>query len=378
MRLWFGVLFGLIASLWLSAQEAPSVAVRPLAQPLPSGTEPLAKSLTDNWADQWKRAGFAVLQVGTSPPARFEATGLLVREKGNLVLQLAVTDLTSHAVVAADMLSVYEGLTSFDLINASLAAAVQKTRGYWDLVRKNPLPVPPLQDALIFESKDDGAEVFWQGHQSIGHILAGRLTAPYYPFPSNAVLTLTVEKPGWRTKTFDLPLDPAKTTYNLPSLEKLRVDELHFLWEGGQLLGAGVEYRHYLLPDWSFWAVEAYPFAQFRPDVPGSRPVAHLTTYGSLGTWLFFPADSWFRFGVEASAGLLQTVTVSSQTPGWYLDAAVVPFGFLLEWNLWGVTVENRLQVPYSLGLPTGVLGQRWMLIDGNVPLLSIGTVWKW
>jgi hypothetical protein len=372
------VVFGLLAGVWLSAQEVPSVAVRPLAQPLPSGMEALAKSLTDNWTGQWKKAGFAVLEVGTSPPARFEARGLLVREKGNLVLQLEVTDLPSHTVVASDMLAVYEGLTSFDLINAAFTAAVQKTRGYWELVKKTPLPVPPLQDALVFESKDEGAEVFWQGHQSIGHIIAGRLMAPYYPFPSNAVLTLTVEKAGRRTKTFNVTLDPGKTTYTLPVLEKLRVDELHFLWEGGQLLGAGVEYRHYLMPDWAFWAVEAYPFVQFRPDVSGSQPVAHLTTYGSLGSWLYFPADSWFRFGVEASAGLIQTYTVSSPQPGWYLDAAVVPFGFLLEWNLWGVTIENRIQVPYSLGLPTGLLPQEWLLIDSNVPLLSVGVVWKW
>ena len=380
MRTCLGIaLFGVLVSVALAAQDAsPSIVVSPLAQPLPTGTEALAKTLEDNWAGQWRRAGFTVVEAGASPASRFEARGLLVREKGNLVLQVAVTDLPSHSVVASDMLSVYEGLTAFDPINAALAAVAQKTKAYWDLVQRSPLPVAPLQDALVFESKDEGAELFWQGHQSIGHIIGGRLVAPYYPFPSNAVLTLTIEKAGRRTKTVNIALDPSKASYALPALDKLRVDELHFLWEGGQLLGAGVEYRHYLLPDWAFWAAEAYPFVQFRPDVPGSQPVAHLTTFGSLGTWLYFSADSWFRFGVEASAGLIQTYTVSSPEPGWYLDAAVVPFGFLLEWNLWGLTLENRIQVPYSLGLPMGLLGQRWLLIDSNVPLLSIGTVWKW
>ncbi len=56
----------------------------------------------------------------------------------------------------------------------------------------------------------------------------------------------------------------------------------------------------------------------------------------------------------------------------------IVPFGALLEWKVFGVTIDNRIQIPFSLGLPTGVEPQRWMLIDGSVPLLSVGVVEKW
>jgi len=75
---------------------------------------------------------------------------------------------------------------------------------------------------------------------------------------------------------------------------------------------------------------------------------------------------------------LNQTYTNSASPSQWYLDATVVPFGVLVEWNFWGLTLENRIQVPYSLGLPSGLLGSRWVLIDGSVPLISFGTVIRW
>ena len=363
----------------LQAEDVPAtVVVRPWTLPMPEGVGTLPQSLRDSFSNAFRQKGFVVVDGSEAHPARFEAQGLLAREKGNLILQVTVVDQPSRSVVASDMISVFEGVTAFDPINTSLAAVVQKAQDYWVRVRQDPLPVPPILDPLVFLSQDEGAEVLWQGRQSAGTVTDGQVTAPYFPFPSNAVLTLTMEKAGYRTKVFDVTLNPSQTEYPLPKLEKLRIQEMHFFTQGGRLLGAGAEYRQYFLPDWAFWSAEAYPFLQWRPDVPGSRPVAHLDVGGSVGTWLYFTADSWFRLGFQASLGLGATGTISSQTPGWYLDGTVSPFGLLVEWNLWGVLIENRLQVPYSLGFASGVLPQRWLLVGGTSPMLSIGTVWKW
>lgn len=371
VRLW--TLFLVLGSIVWAEAPVSSVAVRPITAV--GDSEALAREVQDAWSARWRDAGWSV-DPG-NPSVRWEARGQFLGEGGPLRLALWVIDTPTRAVVAAEVVAV-EGKTPSDAVLAALGALVQRTQGYWQRVQTEPLPVPPVVDSLVLTSPDDGAEVFWLDHRSLGTITGGRLVLPLIAFPSDGTLTLSVEKAGWRTQTVTLALAPGRTTFVLPALGRLRTEEIHLLWEAGQVLGAGAEYRRYLVPDWAFWAVEAYPFVQYRPGVPGSRPVAHLATYGSLGSWVLFPADSWFRWGFEASAGFLQTVTVSSAQPGWYLDGVVVPFGFLVEWNLGPITLENRLQVPYSVGLPTGLLGPQWLMVDDSVPLVSVGWVWKW
>ncbi len=360
-------------ALW-AQDEAPAVVVRPIVS---TDGDDMARALTGTFGNLLVQKGF-VLVDGKDHPARFEAQGVLSRDSGNLILQVSVTDLAYRSVVAAQGLSVFDGLTALDPINDALASVTAKAWAYWEEVHRHPLPVPAVQDSLVFLSSDEGAEVFWKGHESLGRIEGGRVRAPYYPFPSNGTLTVTVEKPGFRPQSLKVALSTDKIEYSLPKLEKLRTEELHLFVSTGRLLGLGLEYRNYFLPDWAFWSAEAYPFVQFRPDVKTSRPVYHLDTAGSVGTWLVFPGSSSFRFGVEASVGLSQTYTVSANPAQWYLDATISPFGLLMEWKLWGLTIENRLQVPYSLGLPSGLLPARWLLIDGSVPLLSLGTVLRW
>jgi hypothetical protein len=352
--------------------------IRPFSLPTSSGGDTLARAVRESLSNELVRDGFVLVDGSDAHPARFEATAVVAHEGGSLVIQLQVTDLTTLSVVSSDILSVVEGLTALDPINTLVAGVAGRARDYWVKIQSVPLPVPPLQDSIVLHSKDEGADIFWQGHQPIGKIEGGKLVAPYYPFPSNTVLDITIEKKGWRNKTVTITLNPATLDYNLPALDKLRVEELHIFDQGGRLLGLGGEYRNYFIPDWAFWSVEAYPWVQMRPGVAGTRPVAHLDLGGSAGTWLYFSADSWFRFGLQSSLWAGTAVTVSSKTPGTYLDGMIVPFGVLLEWNVFGVLIDNRIQVPFSLGLPTGVEPQRWMLIDGNFPLFSIGVVEKW
>ena len=366
-----------VLPLWADDQ-APAIVVRPFTLPTSAGGDSLAQGVRNSLGNELRRDGFVLVDGSEKHPARFEATAVVAHESGSLVLQLQITDLSTLSVVSSDIISVVEGLTALDPINTSVTEVAQRARDYWLKIQKVPLPVPPLQDSLVFHSKDEGAEIFWQGHQPIGKITDGKLTAPYYPFPSNTVLDVTIEKQGWRSKTINVTLNPATLDYNLPSLEKLRVQELHFFDQGGRLLGVGGEYRNYFIPDWAFWSVEAYPWVQMRPDVAVTRPVAHLDLAGSAGTWLYFSADSWFRFGVQMSVQAGTSYTMASQTPSAYLDGMIIPFGVLFEWNVFGLLIDNRIQVPFSLGLPTGVVPQQWMLIDGSFPLLSVGVVEKW
>ena len=374
------VLLALGGSVAWSETPAPTVVVRAFSS---LGTEDLGtlpQSLGDSMNNQLRQAGFVIVDGSYAHPARFESRGLLVREKGNLFLQVEFLDAALQSIVASEVISVHEGLTALNPIYNAMAAVIQRVKGYWGQVSLVPPPVAPLQDPVVFSSPDEGAQVFWQNHQLVGRILKGKLTAPYYPFPSNQRLTVSVEKEGYRVQVVEVPLSPGQSEYLLPKLVKLRVDELFPFVSSGKLLGLGVEYRRYVLPDWSFVGAEAYPFVQWHPGASGAQPVFHLDLAGSVGTWIYFPADSLFRLGVEASLGLSQTMTqASAYAPSqWFLDATVSPFGVLMEWNLWGVTLESRVQVPYSLGLPSGLLGQRWLLVDGTFPLLALGTVLRW
>lgn len=370
-----------VAPLWADgaiAASPPAVVIRPFALPTSSGGDTLARAVRDSLSNELVRVGFVLVDGSEAHPAQFEATAVVAHEGGSLVIQLQVTDLTTLSVVSSDILSVVEGLTALEPINTLVSGVAGRAHDYWVKIQTVPLPVPPLQDSIVLHSKDEDADIFWQGHQPIGKIAGGKLVAPYYPFPSNTVLDITIEKKGWRSKTVTITLNPATLDYNLPSLDKLRIEELHVFDQGGRLLGLGGEYRNYFIPDWSFWSVEAYPFVQMRPGVSTTQPVAHLDLAGSAATWLYFSADSWFRFGYQVSVQASTTWTLSSKTPGLYLDSEIIPFGFLLEWNVFGVLIDNRIQIPFSLGLPTGVVPQQWMLIDGSFPLLSVGAVYKW
>lgn len=362
-----------VSPLWA---DDPTIVLRPFTLPA-SGKDRVADSVRDSFANELRRAGFVLVDGTDAHPARFEATAVLAHESGNLVLQLQVTDLAMRSVVSSDILSVVEGLTALDPIHDTVVGVARKAGEYWLKIQKTPLPVPPLQDSIVFHSVDEGAEIFWQGHVSIGKIVNGQLTAPYYPFPSNSVLVVTIEKEGWRSKTVTVTLNPATLDYKLPALEKLRIQELYVFDQGGRIIGLGGEYRRYFLPDWAFWSAEAYPYAQWRPDISTSKPVYHLDLGGSVGTWLYFSADSWFRLGAQASIWAGSAYTASANTPRYFLDGMFVP-GILLEWNIFGVLIDNRIQIPFSVGLPTGAVPQQWMLIDGQVPLFSIGLVQKW
>jgi hypothetical protein len=366
-----------VLPLWAD-DSTPTLVIRPFTLPTSAGGDSLAQGIRDSLRNELTHDGFVLVDGSDAHAARFEAAAVLAHDGGSLVLQLQITDLSTLSIVSSDIISVVEGLTALDPINTSIVGVAQRARDYWLKIQKVPLPVPPLQDSIVLHSKDEGAEVFWQGHQPIGKIADGKLVAPYYPFPSNTVLDVTIEKEGWRSKTITIKLNPATLDYTIPAMEKLRVDELHLFDQGGRILGLGGEYRRYFIPDWAFWSVEAYPWVQMRPGVSTTRPVAHLDLAGSAGTWLYFSADSWFRFGVQASLQAGTTVTVSSQTPGTYLDGMIIPFGVIMEWNIFGVLIDNRIQVPFSLGLPTGLVPQQWMLIDGSFPLFSIGVVEKW
>jgi len=355
---------------------APAVEFPPLSLPLPNDMGLLPQAIQTEIRNAFLRVGFE--SSSTNHPARFVAQGQFVVEKEKLILQLTFIDKIYQSVVASESVTIHQGLMALDPLKTTMRAMASQAMLYWNKIKDKPLPVPVIIDPLEFTSSDEGTTVYWQGHVSIGTITHGAVTAPYYPFPSTALLTLTLEKPGYRTKIVTLGLKAGKTSYSLPKLAKLRIDEWHPFVETGKLLGLGLEYRHYFLPDWAFWGAEVYPFLQWRPDVKTSQAVLHSEFGGTAGTWLYFPASSWFRFGLQSTFDLSLTYTVSSPRASWYLDGLFSPIVGVLEWNFWGFTIENRIQVPYSLGFPTGVLGARWLLIDGQIPSISIGTVLRW
>lgn len=338
----------------------------------------LAEALRSRVRSLLIQQGFPV--VGTpGPDTRFQTQGRVTQDKEHLLVEISIFDRQFHALAVSDMLAVYNGVTSTPVLDQFVDNLVQRLKSYLAANQVPPNAVPPLEGPLVFTTAQNGVQVFWRDHESIGTTADGQLTAPYFPFPNNGNVTLLLTAPGYEDREITIQFQPEVLTYPLPLLQKPLLREWVGWWGTGRLLGAGVDYREFLVPGWSFWTAGGYLWFQARPGTAGSGFLPHLDLGAGIGTFLFFPPSDDLRFWVMARFDLNNAIPVSAHGVHYYLDASLAPIDFGLQWRLSGLTLIGECRMPYALGItPNNLLGQRWMLVNGIVPQFTLGMVLPW
>jgi hypothetical protein len=148
---------------------------------------------------------------------------------------------------------------------------------------------------------------------------------------------------------------------------------LELNWTVGQLLGAGVTTRKYLVPDWFYIFEGNYFFVQ--PSVTAApRAVIHDDMSIGVGGYLGFTPESPVRLGISTGAGVLVTALTVAGFPLYgdvYLDVANV----WIEARLGGAVFFLKQEYKYSLGIGTNLLGQGWLI--NRFPPTTLGVLFQ-
>jgi hypothetical protein len=149
-------------------------------------------------------------------------------------------------------------------------------------------------------------------------------------------------------------------------------------WTAGQLIGAGVGFRLYPVPDWIFFCLSFYPHGQAPVSSFGSW-LFHLDSEVSVGSYLLFRPDSLFRLGASTGIGLIiSEVSSAAQGNPAYTDVYVNILSVWGELNLPVVSFFLRPELKLALGITSpNLLGSSFILLgDAFVPV-TLGAVVK-
>jgi hypothetical protein len=223
-----------------------------------------------------------------------------------------------------------------------------------------------------FSSPDEGMEVLLSGDLSIGRITDGR--ASWGIDGSSAGLKVLIEKRkvGYHDSSQVVTLTPGKEIVLSPLVREHRF-AVELNWTLGQLLGAGVTAREYLVPDWFFLFEGNYFYVQ-PPATPAPRAVIHDDMSFGVGGYLGFSPESPFRLGVSTGLGVIVTLLTTEGFPTFgdvYLDVANV----WIEVRLGGAVLYLRQEYKYSLGVGTNLLGQGWLI--NRFPPTTLGVLFQ-
>ncbi len=142
------------------------------------------------------------------------------------------------------------------------------------------------------------------------------------------------------------------------------------------MLGLGFGLRYYPEPDLWYVGVDDYYYVQ-HTLTDGALPVHHSDTRLLIGRYLFGGPESSFRLGMVAAVGGIATWFTIPDQP-FYFDVYISPVSAFVEWNrdrwAWFFRVEGR----YSMGVRSGILGRRWLMVGDGSPPVTFGVMRKW
>ncbi len=208
-----------------------------------------------------------------------------------------------------------------------------------------------------------------------------RLTAaPAYVAPASAAPASAAPASAARAST------PARAALPAPSVSAAQGSQRAALtkleteagWTAGQLIGAGVGFRVYPVPDWIFFCLSFYPYGQAPVSSFGSW-LFHLDSEVSVGSYLLFRPDSLFRLGASTGIGLIiSEVSSAAQGNPAYTDVYVNILSVWGELNLPVVSFFLRPELKLALGITSpNLLGTSFILVgDAFVPV-TLGAVVK-
>jgi len=321
-------------------------------------------------------------EAGQSAGVRWVLVVRSTLDGRNLLWRIAAYDAEQGGLRAADAYSAFAGLSARPIIDDSARAVAQAWKTSTVLMEEDRSLVAFGQR---FESADSGVAVRYgsaagDAYREAGTVADGELTAAYAPFEAGMPVHLEVYRDGYWTKKLVLHRGVEEKPVELPRLQKVTESAWGASTGLGRLLGAGVAYRWYPLPDRvflkgenAFWA--AYDF------MPGSWLVLHDEVRLGVGAYLQAKNDARFRYALGtgfSAIGTLLTNAPGYESPAGF-DLTLEPFWFTLEYHFpaWALVLEERF--PYSLGLDSGFLEQQWLYMNNMGPMfLSLGVLIKW
>lgn len=170
------------------------------------------------------------------------------------------------------------------------------------------------------------------------------------------------------------PVDrPAAADANRSSRAPKRL-ETEAGWTAGQLIGAGVGFRAYPVPDWLFVCLSFYPYGQAPASSTGCW-LFHLDSEILVGSYLFFPPDSFFRLGASAGVGFILSEVISGQIDTMsYSDIYLNLLSAWAEMDLPPVSFFIRPELKLALGITSpNLLGTSFMLLGNAFVPVTLG-----
>jgi len=318
--------------------------------------------------------GPAAVETARELGAGLALTGFYRVEENRLLLELKVYDTAQGRLLCGALRSGWANLTLYNLVAGTLEAMqAQIIAGAGPAQEK---PPESQGQALTLLSSDEGMEVLLAGVSLAGRIDGGRLKLPGGSYLPGTELFLEKRKQGWHSSRERIQVPSGETEVALKPLSRKHRWAAELAWTTGQLSGAGLGGRFYLRPDRTFIATEQYFYVQkdFQAD---GKPLYHHDLRFLVGQYLLPGPGSPLRFGVSAGGGAILTFS-SAQRESPAVDYYLNPLNLFLELDLGDWSLLLRQEGIYSLGLGSSLLGRGWLLVNGQVPPLTLGVVRKW
>ena len=302
------------------------------------------------------------LDIARTVGAALTVTGLYVVQGDEIYYSIQCWNVSSERLAAGVQSRTPFNLAFFSQLNISLSS---------DLIPRI-TGSAPQKPGVVFVSRDEGMRVKLSDDLDIGRITEGRLTFPADSILPGTKVVLAKSKPGYHPGEQTVTLSPGKDVALSPLVREHRYG-VEVNWTFGQLLGAGLAARLYLVPDWSFLVFGDYLWLQPPLNV-ALRFIAHNDLYAGFGSYVILKPDAPVRLGISSGAGLIVSVPTAQLGPfgDLYLDV----FNWWLEAGFPGTTVYIRMELKYALGNFGGLLGQGWMIKD--FPPTTMGVLFKW
>ena len=228
-------------------------------------------------------------------------------------------------------------------------------------------------ERVVFTSPDEGMEVVLSGDLSIGRITNGRVSWPVDASSTGSRVRVEKRKNGFHRSFQVVTLTPG-TEIRLTPLAPEHLNAVEVDWTVGQLLGAGVTARRYLVPDWFYISMGNYFFVQ-PPVTPAPRAVIHDDFSVGIGGYVMTPPEWPVRVGLSTGVG---TIITDFTVPGFpaYYDIYLDVVNVWLEVRIAGVALFLRQEYRYSLGISDNLLGKGWLL--NGFPPTTVGVLFPW
>jgi hypothetical protein len=340
----------------------------------------------EKWSGEAQKRGFdgrallsetAALSVAQAVGAAVAVTGFFIIDNDNVYISLQCWDVAAGVIAAGLQQTARFNIAFYSALHDRVTQMLPQIH----LAAQPPVGNGPAAVSvkrvltlteLTFVSADEGMEVFLVDGTKVGQISDGKLVWKTNGLVLGSAFSVEKRKAGF---------DPSQQTVRVARvvrLTRLVVEQKRAIevdWTLGQLLGLGAALRLYDRPDWTFFFMGNYLFAQ-PPLNSAGNVVLHYDLNMGVGTYLFSPPDAMVRFGISTGVGAISTYLTGPAATGYgdfYLDV----LNWWVETRALGPVIFLRQEWKFATGLGANQLGTGWIMV-GNFPPMTLGVLFRW